>query len=182
MQTNSNGFSAPKLVISKKKIFTEIRKNFSAKIGNSNDFSAQKQVISKKKGLHRNSEGFFGQNRKFKRFFSPKTGDLQKKKKVFTEIQGQNRKFKRVFIPNRGIYFTTAAPKFLWGGAVFIFQQKLASKSPKTCQFAYFTGRWGGSSPPLPLATLLFSAHNKKFRNTKHMPNRYSSCHNGRQL
>ena len=43
----------------KKKVFTEIKSDFSAEIGNSNDFSAQNQVISKKK----------------------------KKKKVFTEIE-----------------------------------------------------------------------------------------------
>ena len=37
-------------------------------------------MISKKKGLHRNCKGFSGRNRKFKRFFRPITGDLQKKK------------------------------------------------------------------------------------------------------
>ena len=49
-------------------VFTEIKSDFSAEIGNSNDFSAQNQVISKKKkkkkkGLHRNWERFFGRNR-----------------------------------------------------------------------------------------------------------------------
>ena len=33
----------------KKKVFTEIESDFSAKIGNSNNFSAQKHVVSKKK-------------------------------------------------------------------------------------------------------------------------------------
>ena len=38
--------------------------------------------------LHRNWEWILGQNRKFERFFRPKSGDLQKKKKkVFTEIK-----------------------------------------------------------------------------------------------
>ena len=42
----------------------------------------QKQVISKKKkGLRRNPKAFSGRNQKFKRFFQPKTGDLQKQKK-----------------------------------------------------------------------------------------------------
>ena len=65
---------------------------FLRKLWNSNVFSAQKQVVSKKnktkKGLHRNFQ-FFGQNRKFKQFFSPKTSGLQnktKQKKVYTEI------------------------------------------------------------------------------------------------
>ena len=34
----------------------------------------------KKKGLRQNSEWFFGRNPKFKGFFCPKSGDLQKKK------------------------------------------------------------------------------------------------------
>ena len=59
----------------KKKVFAEIRWLFLAEIENLSGFSSQKQVISKikKKGLRR--------NRKFKRFFRPKTGDLPKKKK-----------------------------------------------------------------------------------------------------
>ena len=74
----------------------------------------------KKKGLHRNWDWFFGQNRKFKRFFRP----------------------------NHNMYFTTSAPNFLWWGLFLIFHQKSASKAPKTWYFAYFTSQWGGSSPP----------------------------------
>ena len=69
-------------------VFTKIESDFSAKIGNSNVFFAQNQVVSKKKkkkkkkkGLHQNWDWFFGRNRKFKRFFCPKSGGLQKKKK-----------------------------------------------------------------------------------------------------
>ena len=61
---------------------SDIEKNFLAKIGNANKFKrffTPKTGDLKKKDLHRNSEEFFGQNRKFKQFFSPKTGDLQKK-------------------------------------------------------------------------------------------------------
>ena len=36
--------------------------------------------------LHQNWDWFFGRNRKFKRFFRPKSGGLQKKK-VFTKIE-----------------------------------------------------------------------------------------------
>ena len=47
---------------------------------------SENQVISKQKGLRRNPKAFSGRNQKFKRFFRPKTGDLQKKK-VFAEIR-----------------------------------------------------------------------------------------------
>ena len=42
-------FSGQKQVISKKKVFTEILRDFPAEIKNSYVFSARKQVISKKK-------------------------------------------------------------------------------------------------------------------------------------
>ena len=52
------------------------------------------------------SKGFSGRNRKFKRFFRPKTGDLQKKKKGLHRnckgFSGRNRKFKRFFRPKTG--------------------------------------------------------------------------------
>ena len=96
-------------------------------------------------------------DRKFKRFFRPKLGDLQKKKKKKGLRQNsgrffsQFRKFKRL----RGALF-------VWGGLFSIFHKKSASKAQKTCDFTYFTSQWGGSSPPPPapppppLATLLF--------------------------
>ena len=43
----------------KKKVFTEIKSDFSAEIGNSNDFSAQIQVISKKKKVFTEIESGF---------------------------------------------------------------------------------------------------------------------------
>ena len=36
----------------------------------------------------KNSEGFFDWNQKFKRFFQPKTGDLQKEKKKQKKKKG----------------------------------------------------------------------------------------------
>ena len=48
----------------------------------------------------KNSDGFFGQNRKFKPFFRLKTGDFRKKKGLYRnsdEFFGQNRKFKRFY-------------------------------------------------------------------------------------
>ena len=103
----------------------------------------------KKKGLHRFWDWFFGQTRKFKRFFRPISGDLQKKglHRFLDWFFGQNRKIERL----RGGCFPM-------GGLFSIFHQKSASKAPKTCDFAYFTSQWGGYSPrPPPLATLLTS-------------------------
>ena len=59
--------------------------------------------------LHQNWEWFFGRNRKFKRFFRPKSGVLQKNKKKKGLHQnwewffGRNRKFKRFFRPKSGV-------------------------------------------------------------------------------
>ena len=67
---NLTVFFARNQVVSKKKkkkVFTEIECDFLAEIGISTVFFAQNQVVSKKKkkkGLHRNSELFFGRNRK----------------------------------------------------------------------------------------------------------------------
>ena len=36
------------------------------------------------------------------------------------------------------------------GGLFSIFHKKSALKAPKTCDFAFFTNQWGGSSPPTP--------------------------------
>ena len=46
-------------------------------------------IFEKKKGLRRNPKAFSGRNHKFKRFFRPKTGDLQKQKeKVLPKSEG----------------------------------------------------------------------------------------------
>ena len=39
---------------------------------------------------------------------------------------------------------------FPMGGLFLIFHKKSASKAPKTCDFAYFTSRWGLEPPPAP--------------------------------
>ena len=56
---NSNGFSAQKQVISKKKVFTKIKTDFSAEIGYSNGVLAQNHVISKKKRSAPKLKGIF---------------------------------------------------------------------------------------------------------------------------
>ena len=88
---------------------------------------------------------FFGRNPKFKRFFRQKLGDLQKKKKkkkkVFAKIQGD-------FSSKISQVQTFQGGSFRMGGLFSIFYRKSASKAQKTCDFAYFTSQWGGSSPP----------------------------------
>ena len=76
----------------KKKVFTEIETDFSAEIRNSKVFSAQKQVVSRKKTKKKKRFSLKLKlifRPKFKGFFRPQAGGLQKKKKkkVFTEIE-----------------------------------------------------------------------------------------------
>ena len=139
-------------------------------------------------GLSENGDGISRKARKFKPFFRPKTGALQKKKRslpklslIFrprSEIQtffqpknrwspkkkrsspklslifrpkfGQNLKFKRFFTPNRDIYFTTSAPNFLYGGAVFNFSPNIGLKSNKNVQFRILHKPRGVLEPPRP--------------------------------
>ena len=124
-------------------LFTKIETDFSAEISNSNVFSAQNQVVSKKKNKKKRSSPnlrlSFGRNLKFKRFFRSK-----KKKKRSSP------KLRQIFRPNLEIQ-TFQGELFFYGGGVFsIFRKKSTSKPPKTCDFAYFTSQWRGSSPPAP--------------------------------
>ena len=83
----------------------------------------------------RNWDGVFGRNRKFKRIFRPKTGDLQTKKKRSSP------KLRRIFRPKSEIQRVLPAKsrqllynfgtKSLRGGAVFIFWAKIGLKSSK---------------------------------------------------
>ena len=67
----------------------------------------------------------------------------KKKKKVFTEIETH-------FSLRFGNSNVRGGAVFLRWGLFSIFHKKSASKAPKTCDFAYFTSQWGGSSPPPP--------------------------------
>ena len=58
-------------------------------------------------------------------------------------------KLRPIFRPNSEIQ-TFEGGCFPMGGLFSIFHTKSASKAPKTCDFAYFTSQWGGSSPPRP--------------------------------
>ena len=119
-----------------KKVFTEIETDFSAEIGNSNDFSAQNQVISK--------------NEKIKKRSSPKLRWIFRPK---SQIQTVLRAGSRRLLHNFGSQIPL-------GGLFSFFEQKSASKALKTCDFAYISGQWRGSSPPAPpLATLLLTSY-----------------------
>ena len=119
-------------------------------------------------------------------FFPPKIRWSPKKKKVFTEIGtdfsaeiGNSNVFSAIFqnqvvskkkrsSPKLGLIFrpnpeiqTFEGGCFPMGGLFSIFHKKSASKAPKTCDFAYFTSQWKGSSPRRPpLATLLYALYN----------------------
>ena len=132
------------------------------KIGNSKVFSAQNQVVSKKKkkkkkkkGLRQNSEWFFGRNPKFKGFFHPKSGDLQKKNKNKNKKRSSP-KFTAIFLPISQLQ-TFEGGLFSNGGAIFHFSQKIGLKSTKNMRFCILHKPMGGArAPPAPpVATLL---------------------------
>ena len=142
-------------------------------------------MIFKKKSLRRNSKTFSGQNQKFKGFFRPKSGDLQKK--VFAKIQRLSWPESEIwrFFPTKIRWSPTKSLFRLWvssrtkktplfrskwrhvlhnlgsqiplrGGAVFIFVTKIGLKSTKMCYFAYFSSQWRELEPSYPpSATLL---------------------------
>ena len=111
-------------------------------------------IESESHGLSQNWEGISRKPRKLKRFFRPKSGGLQTKKKRSSP------KLRLIFRPKSQIHTLFQAvsrhvlhnfgTQFLMGGLFSIFHQKSALKAPKTCDFAYFTSQWGGSSPPRP--------------------------------
>ena len=133
-------------------------------------------------GLSENWDEMSRKARKFKGFFLPKLGDLQKKKKrsspKFRVIFRPKSEIQRFFPPKirwspkkkkkKGLHqnwdwFFVQFRKFRrlrggcfrMGGLFSIFHRNSASKSQKTCDFAYFTSQWGLEPPPPPLATLL---------------------------
>ena len=78
----------------------------------------------------------------FQRFFPPKIRWSPKKR--------SSPKFRAIFLPISQVQ-TYEGGLFSYGGGLFsIFHRKSASKAQKTCDFAFFTSQWGGSSPPRP--------------------------------
>ena len=84
-------------------------------------------------------------DRKFKRFFRPKLGDLQKKKK---KKKRSSPKFRAIFLPISQVQTFEGGLFWYEGGLFSIFHGKSASKAQKTCDFAYFTSQWGRLEPP----------------------------------
>ena len=135
-------------------------------------------------GLSKTWDEMSRKARKFKAFFRLKLGDLQKKKKKrsspkFRVIFRPKSEIQRFFPPKirwspkkkkkkkeKGLlqnwdYFVQfrkfrrlRGGCFRMGGLFSIFHIKSASKAQKTCDFAYFTSQWGGSSPPPGYATV----------------------------
>ena len=96
----------------------------------------------KKKGLRQNSEWFFGRNPKFKRFFRPNLGDLQKKKKkVFAKIQDD-------FSSNFASSNVWGGALFVWGGLFSFFHRKSASKAQKNAILHTSQANGGARAPP----------------------------------
>ena len=101
---------------------------FLGKLESSNLFSAQKQVVSKKK-----------------------------KKKVFTEIESDfSARIGNSNVFSHRIKTSTSRLRHPISFGAGCFQLRfciLAIFTTKTCDFAYFTSQWGGSSPPPGYAT-----------------------------
>ena len=121
--------------------------------------------------------------RKFKGFFGPKSGGLQKKRKKKKKkglhrhwdwFFGQNRKFNRFFGPKSGglrkrkkNFFRPNSEiqmfeggLFSYGGAIFNFSQKIGLKSTKNVRFCVLLKPMGELDPPRPpLATLLCTSN-----------------------
>ena len=127
-------------------------------------------------------------SRKFKGFFRPKLGDLQKKKKKGLRQNsewffGRNPKFKRFFRPKlgdlkkkkkkrsspkfRAIFLpishvqTFEGGSFRMGGVIFHFSQKISLKSTKNMRFCILHKPMGGARAPPPppgYATVYMSA------------------------
>ena len=99
-------------------------------------------------------------DRKFKGFFRPKLGDLQKKKKK--KKKGLRQNSGRFFSQFRK-FKTFEGGLFSYGGGLFsIFHRKSALKSTKNMRFCILHKPMGGArAPPRPppLATLLVSSN-----------------------
>ena len=60
--------------------------------------------------------------------------------------------------PNNGNFFTTLAPKSLWGGAVFCFGAKIGLKSTKNLLFCILFRPMGEGSSPSWLRYLFYAS------------------------
>ena len=146
----------------------KFRRNFSETSEIQTLFQPKNRWSPKKKGLHQNWDGFFGQKRTFKRFFSPKTGDLQKEKKRSSpKLRGIFRPevdIQTLFQSNSRHLLHNFGTQFPLGGAVFNFSPKIGFKSTKNVRFCILYRPMGGSSPPPPpgYATARMQSYKRK--------------------
>ena len=99
----------------------------------------------KKKGLRQNLEWFFGRIPKFKRFFRPKLGDLQKKKKK----KRSSPKFRAIFLPISHVQ-TFEGGLFSYGGGYFPFFTENRPQKHKTHAILHTSQANGGARAPPP--------------------------------
>ena len=85
-------------------------------------------------------------DRKFKGFFRPKLGDLQKKKKK----KRSSPKFRAIFLPISQVQTFEGGLFSYGGGAIFHFSQKIGLKSTKNMRFCILHKPMGGGSSPPP--------------------------------
>ena len=134
----------------KKKVFTEIETDFSAKIENSNVFSAQKQVVSKKKRSSTKLRLIFRPKSEIQTSFSAQKQVVSKNKKkrsspklrlIFrpkSEIQTLFHSESRHLLHNFGTQFPL-------GGAVFNFSPNIGLKSTKNVRCCILHKPMGGA-------------------------------------
>ena len=128
---------------------------------------------SESHGLSENWDGVSWKARKFNRFFSPKTGDLQKKRsspklrlifRLKSEIQTLFQVESRLVLHNFGTQFPL-------GEAVFNFLPKIGLKSTKYVRFCILYKPMGRLEPPPALHWLRywFGPINKKIVHFEHL-------------
>ena len=171
LHRNSKGFSRRNQKF--KGLFpTEIRNSrvcFRPKSETQGFFSAECRWSPKKKGFHRNSNGCFRpkseiqgfflaecrwsptkkrSSPKFKRFFWPNSGDLQKIGLYRLWVSSWTKQL-HYSGPNNGKSFTTSAPKSLWGGCFHV-GAKIGLKSTRNVLFCIFFRPIGKARAPHP--------------------------------
>ena len=145
------------MISKKKKVFTEIQRFFSTEIRNSRVFFRPNtgDLQTKKRS-----------SAKFKRFFWPKSGDLQRIGLHRLWVSFWTKKL-HYSGPNNGKSFTTSVPN-LFGRAVFIFGAKIGFKSTRNVLFCTFFRPIGEVRASL-LATLQVDCRQQLYSNLQYI-------------
>ena len=126
--------------ISFRRFVQKLRRNFSESSEIQSFFPPKISCSTKKKSLPWNWEWFFGRNPKFKRFFRPILGGLQKKR--------SSPKLRLIFRPISQIQTFEWGLFSYGGGAIFNFSQKIGLKSTKNMRFCILHELMGGARAP----------------------------------